>query len=327
MSLHLTLKTGSTQATLVLPDDAATAPAIEVIMALAEPVAELVQRGWLKPEALSAMTQVQQTLFDRDAEGPFVREGVDLQSAGSSLDPDAPLQRLLSPGPDGQPALTITVVTPSAAQATAPADDDQAEQMAAFQTQFVLFKLAEGALIDVTKDDPFLAEPLKRLERDKAIDINVDRAAWELTTTGQAQVEQIRQQARQLIARFDVFADVDDTGSEPHFGTGAGADWRIAVYEKAGIDPFQARFILGLNDGEWTALADWPTKTASADWYDAVFEPVTTAPGVDDIGQARLQRVMRAGSDLVHQTLEEERQAGIDPYTDRIPNPYWDGTL
>jgi hypothetical protein len=328
MSLHLTLKAGPAQATLRLPDDAASPPAIDVIMALADPAADLVQRGWLDPAGVSALTAIQGTLFDRDAEGPFVREGVDLQGPAGSLDPDAPLQRLLAAGPAGEPALTIAVVTPATDRPEPPAaGDEQAETMARFQTLFVLFKLAEGALIDVTKDDPFLIEPLRRLEREKWITINVDKAAWELTPAGHAEVAQVKQEARQLITRFDIFADVDDTGSEPRFGLGAGDDWRIPAYEMAGIDPFHARFILGLNDGEWANLADWPARTAGAEWYDAVFEPVSGAPDADTIGRARLKRVMQAGSDLVHETLDEERQAGIDPLADRIPNPYRDGTL
>jgi hypothetical protein len=329
MPLHLTLIAGRDRATLHLPDDAATAPALDVILALADSPAELVARGWLASGETAALTAVQQALFHRDAEGAFIRDGVDLQGPAGGLDPDAPLGRATQPQAGGEATLTVTIVSPGSDAATDSGGDgpDQAEMMAEYQTLFALFQLAAGALIDVTKDDPFLTETLKRLEKAKWIDINVDRAAWELSAAGKAEVARIRQQARQLITRFDIFADVDDAGSTPRFGSGAGADWRIPVYELAGVDPFQARFILGLNDGEWTGLPDWPEKTASAAWYDAIFAPVAEAPAVDAIGRARLQRVMQAGSDIVHDTLDEERAAGIDPTADRIPNPYRNGTL
>lgn len=326
MALHLTLHAGSRQTTLQLPDDAGSPPAIDVIMALADPAHELVERGWLTAAEMPAMTAIQQVLFDRDREGFYIRPGVDLRGPAGSLDPDAPLP-VPTAGTDGSPALTVTVVTDGESGTEAAGGDDQDETMARFQTQFVLFRLAGGTLIDVTKDDPFLTEPLRRLERERWITIDVDKAAWALTPAGQAEVDRLRQQARQLITRFDIFADVDDTGSTPRFGTGAGADWRIPIYELADVDPFEARFVLGLNDGEWTHLADWPAKTASAAWYDEIFAPVTGAPDVATLGKARLQRVLRAGSDIVHATLEEERQAGIDPDADRLPNPYRDGTL
>jgi hypothetical protein len=329
MPLHLTLIAGSDRATLHLPDDAATAPALDVILALADSPAELVERGWLNAAETADLSAVQQALFDQDAEGAFIRAGIDLQGPAGGLDPDAPLGRAVQQNAGGEAALTITIISPGSGAAADAAGEgpDQAETMAEYQMQFALFQLAEGALIDVTKDDPYLTETLTGMEQAKWIDINVDRAAWELTAAGRAEVERIRQQARQLITRFDIFADVDDAGSTPRFGSGAGADWRIPVYELAGVDPFSARFILGLNDGEWTDLPDWPEKTASAAWYDEIFAPVAEAPAVDAIGRARLQRVMQAGSDIVHDTLDEERAAGIDPTADRIPNPYRNGTL
>jgi hypothetical protein len=337
MPFRLTFRTpaNAPQATITLPDDAAAAPAIDVVISLADPVSELVQRGWLPPEGLTAMSELQRLLFDRDAEGPFMRDGIDLQTAAGGLNPDLPLQGALQAGADGVRAMTITVVGGPAAvpvaptPVTAPAQPaggatpevDQAERIETYKTLFVLFRLGEGGLIDVTKEDPFLEEPLRRLEKAKEIDINVDKAAWDLTAAGKTHYDQLKLQARQLITRFDVFADVDDSGSQPHFGSGTGVDWRVAAYELSGTDPFYARFLLGLNDREWTNLPDWSEKIASDKWYDSVFAPVVAAPGVDDIGRERLQAAVRAGSDLVHETLDEERSAGIDPHGDRVPNP------
>ncbi|MBC7543536.1 MAG: hypothetical protein H7338_12485 [Candidatus Sericytochromatia bacterium] len=341
MPLRLTFRTpsGNPQATVTLPDNAAPTQAIDVIISLADPVSELVQRGWLPPEGLTAMGDLQRLLFDRDAQGPFIRDGVDLQIPVGAFTPDLPLQGVLQAGPDGVPALTITIVSPATAAPApvAPAQTaggteaaaaiSQAEQVETYKTLFVLFKLAEGALIDVTKDDPYLMEPLRRLEKAKEIDINVDKAAWQLSAAGKAHHDQLKQQARQLIARFDIFGDVDDAGSTPRFGTGTGDDWRVAAYELAGTDPFYARFLLGLNDGEWRSLPDWTSTIDSSAWYDTVFAPILAAPGIDDIGRTRLQEAVRHGSDLVHETLEEERSAGINPQRDETANPYRDGTL
>ena len=343
MPFRLTLRTpsGVPQATVTLPDEAAGAPAIDVIISLSGPVGEQVQRGWLVPEAMTSMHDVQQILFDRDAEGPFIREGLDLHGPGGGLNPDLPLQSLFQAGPDGVPVMAITVIggpapafvaapaavaaQPPAAAAVAVDPVSQAEQMEIYKTLFVLFQIREGTLIDVTKDDPFLAEPLRRLEKAKEVDINVDKAAWMLTPAGNAHYDQLKAQAHQLITRYDIFGDVDHSGSEPRFGTGTGDDLRIAIYELAGLDPFYARFLLGLNDGEWRALPNWTEAIASEQWYDTIFAPVTTARGVDDIGRDYLQRLLTFGSDIVHDTLDEEREAGIDP--NRVPNPHRDGTF
>jgi hypothetical protein len=59
-----------------------------------------------------------------------------------------------------------------------------------------------------------------------------------------------------------------------------------------GVDPFRARFLLGLNDGEWDQLSNWMELFDNPDWYAQIFEPVEAAPSVDEIGRTRMANIM-----------------------------------
>jgi len=45
-------------------------------------------------------------------------------------------------------------------------------------------------------------------------------------------------------------------------------------YGDGGVDPFRARFLLGLNDGEWNQLDNWLDLFENPQWYAEIFEPL-----------------------------------------------------
>jgi len=170
-------------------------------------------------------------------------------------------------------------------------DPGRQAAMAAFGRLALLHFLALGRPLDVTRDQPDLADLLDAAEREGLLEIDVKRASYALSPKGRAQYERLMREAQELVLRYDIFADVE--ADPPRFDTGLGQDLRVAVLEHDGLDPFRARFLVGLNDGEWDELPDWPARIQSEAWYDEVFEPVETAPGAADVPD--LARIIAAG--------------------------------
>jgi hypothetical protein len=159
-----------------------------------------------------------------------------------------------------------------------------------------LHQMAIGFQLDVTKDFAELADLQPELERKELIDIDVKKASYKLTPAGKAVYDKYIVEAQELIKRYDIFidSDVDATG-KARFDTGLGRDLRVAVYELEGVDPFRARFLLGINDGEWNNLSNWYECIADENWYANVFRPIENAPGVDDIGRDKLINIVDQG--------------------------------
>lgn len=269
---------------LHLDDATMRHPAIDVVFAILghERPDALVDQGVLQPNEREAFQGLQRLIFDRDAEGLFIRDGVSFESAGREVDPDAPLA---APGGTAQ----LVVVAPRPESAPAPAAHDQ---VARFAHMMLLHQTAKGHRLDVTKDYPDMAQAIADAERQGQLEIDIPTASYALTPIGKRTHQTWMDEAQEVIKRFDVFGDVlVEASGTASFDTGMGEDLRVPMFELAGVDPFRARFLLGLNDGEWDGLPSWWLHAADPAWYAEVFAPIEAAPSVDELGRAKLERI------------------------------------
>lgn len=277
---------------VVLDDTQARRPAADFVLDVigaASPTA-LPEGVSLTPDQQPAFEALQRLIFDRDQEGLVVRDGVHFLANGRELDPDTPLTVCFAPmAADGQRYLRCEIVV-------AAETEPQEARIQEYAGLALLHMLAVGRHLDVTKDHPGLSETLGRLERDGLIAIDVPRASYALSEAGKARHEAMVREAQELVKRYDIYGDVDeDPSGTVRFDTGLGQDWRVAVFELEGLDPFRSRFLIGLNDGEWDQLPDWTLRLQDPVWYDEVFAGVESAPGVQDVGVPRLERAIAAG--------------------------------
>ncbi len=150
-----------------------------------------------------------------------------------------------------------------------------------------------------------LDETLKQAERDGLVEVDVKQASYRSTPKGKAKHDAIMSEAQDLIRRYDIYCDVDvDSSGTARFDTGLGRDLRVPVYELEGVDPFRARFLLGLNDGEWDKMEDWTDVVEDPKWYASIMEPIERAPSIDEIGRSKIQNIVEQGK----AKLREESQ-------------------
>jgi hypothetical protein len=176
----------------------------------------------------------------------------------------------------------------------APASRD--EQTEEFAKLMFMHQISIGSPIDVTKDYPEIDSVIKWAEKANLVEIDVQKASYKLTDAGRQYHDRIIQEAQDLIRKYDIFGDVDvDMNGTPHFDTGLGKDVRVPIFELSGVDPFRARFLIGLNDGEWDKLSNWIELCNEKSWYESIFEAVERAPSVEDFGRSNLLRILDEG--------------------------------
>lgn len=302
-------------ALLTLDETEVARPAIDVVFDVigAEDPDGLIARGILAEAHVDELRALQAMIFDRDAEGAFIRDGVSFTANGRELSPDAPLAGAFSPVErDGMryQRCEVVVSAPGMAPARpipAPAEArSEEEAMRDYALMLLVHQIGRGYALDVTRDYPDLGAVIEEAERRQYLEIDVATASYKLTPAGKRQHETWMSEAQDLIRKYDIYADVAiDSAGQARFDTGAGEDLRAAVFDLAGVDPFRARFLLGLSDGEWDAMPDWTMRCTEPDWYAEVFGPVESAVGVDDVGRDRLIRV-------VDQAQEVLRRDGVN---------------
>ncbi len=260
----------------------------------------LVTANILSDGQLDDFKALQKLIFDHDEQGQFIREDVSFLANGKELNPDAAVSNSFVPAErDGIKYLRcdLVVVTSEAQKspsvtAASPAED----QVEAFARIIFLHQIAIGYQIDVTKEFPELIESIADAEKHNWIDIDVQKAAYRLTPEGKRIHDSYIAEAQTLIKRFDIYGDVDvDSSGTVRFDTALGKDMRVAVFETEGVDPFRARFLIGLNDGEFDQLSNWFELYRDEKWYSNLFAAVEQAPGADDIGPAIVRCVIDAG--------------------------------
>lgn len=262
----------------------------------------LVAAKTLSETQLDDLRALQKLIFDRDAQGLFIREGIGFKANGHELEPDAPFDRACERiEREGLSYMRceLALTTPETAQHAA-----QEAQMRLFARMMFLHQLSLGHSLDVTKDYPDLEDLIKEAELQGEIEVDVPTASYKLTSEGRRVHQAWIDEAQDLIKKYDVYGDVDlDSTGRARFDTGRGKDYRVVVYEYEGLNPFRARYLLGLNDGEWDELQDWRDAIQAPAWYESIFEPIEVAPSLAEMGRDRLLRMM----DQAKASLQGER--------------------
>ncbi len=306
MDYLLSLSDGAQQQMVVftLPENIVRHNAIDVVIDVigSDDIDDLVQKNMVALGYVDDLKALQQIIFDRDDQGIFIRDSVSFTANGHDLNPDAPLLQAFVPAVrDGVKYFRsdISVVQAAGGSSIQPANPKD------FSATFFLHQICVGRQLDVTKDHIELDETLKQAEKEGLVEVDVKQASYRSTEKGKSKHDSIMAEAQDLIKRYDIFCDVDvDSSGTARFDTGLGRDLRVPVYELEGVDPFRARFLLGLNDGEWDKLEDWTDVVEDAKWYASIMEPIERAPSVDEIGRSKLQSIVEQGK----AKLREETQ-------------------
>ncbi len=294
--LQVSDATGSHMVVLSLTEEKVRSAAIDLVFDLlgSEDPQLVLKNGILTEGHVDDFKALQALIFDRDSEGLFIRDDLTILANGAPLDPDKPMSGVFLPAKkEGIDYKRCDLVVGSGAVT---AGSGQHGSIPELGRLLFLYQIASGAQLDVTKDCPELTDIIAWAEKEALIEIDVKRAAYKLTPRGERLHSSYMEEAQSLIRRYDIFGDVDvDAAGNAHFDTGLGRDLRVAVYEMEGVDPFRARFLLGLSDGEWKDLANWIELCESEKWYREIFKAVDNALSADDIGRSVLKSVIDQG--------------------------------
>ncbi|MDZ4836447.1 MAG: hypothetical protein SGJ27_21945 [Candidatus Melainabacteria bacterium] len=302
---------------LSLDQNAVKRPAIDVVFDLlgTENPEELTAGGILPEGQVDEFKSLQKVIFDRDDQGLFIRDGINMFANGSELNPDAPMVSAFLPAKkDGVDYKRCNLVIGGVDGQKVDASNEQQGSVEELGRLMFLHQIGRGALIDVTRELAELSDIIAWAERETLIEIDVDKAAYKLTEKGKRRHASYMEEAQDLIKRYDIFTDVDiDSSGEVHFDSNLGRDMRVPIYELEGIDPYRARFLLGLNDGEWDKLENWTELSNDEKWYREIFAPIDGATSVEEIGRAKLEHVVEAGKAKMRQEGRGDGRQEFDP--------------
>ncbi|CAN5232917.1 hypothetical protein BH10CYA1_BH10CYA1_08250 [soil metagenome] len=296
-----------------LPENIVRHNAIDVVIDVIgdENVNELVAKNLVAEGYLDDLRALQRMIFDKDQQGIFIRDSISFTANNAELNPDAPLMQAFAPAMrDGVKYFRsdLSVIGGANGSSSSPsggASSSAVNNPKELSATFFLHQICVGRQLDVTKDHIELDETLKQAERDGLVEVDVKQASYRSTPKGKAKHDSIMTEAQNLIKRYDIYCDVDiDSSGTARFDTGLGRDLRVPVYELEGVDPFRARFLLGLNDGEWDKMEDWTDVVEDSKWYASIMEPIERAPSVDEIGRSKVQSIIEQGK----AKLREESQ-------------------
>ncbi|MBP6746349.1 hypothetical protein KA344_14020 [bacterium] len=293
---------------ITLDQQTAKQPAVDIVFEIlgAEKPEELIEEGRLPEGQVEDLRALQKMIFDRDSDGLFISNSVDFLANGEALDPEAPLLQafvaserdsvkymrcdLVVLDKNGASSTNTSANTSGANTSGAKTTEQKVEE---FGRVMFLHQIAVGTIIDVTKDNGDLVDVIAYAERENLIEIDVKKAAYKLSEKGKRMHDSYIAEAQDLIKRFDIYGDVDvDATGTAHFDTNLGRDLRVAAFEAEGVDPFRARLLLGLNDGEWDKLDNWTEVFQDPTWYGQIFAPIEQAPSVEEIGESNLRRII-----------------------------------
>lgn len=299
---------------LTLDEKTAGQNAIDVVFDVigSENIDALVESGILPAGQVEELKALQQYIFDHDDQGAFIKESAVFKASGKDINPDAPLKNACTMSErDGMKyyrldlVVTDTSLPAQSKPLSGAAGGGTAEPtnlMEDLARAMFLHQIGIGFAIDVTKDNADIDDLIAWAEKEQYIEIDVKKAAYKLTERGKRVHDSYIEEAQNLIKRFDIYCDVDvDRTGTAHFDTGAGRDLRIAAFEMEGVDPFRARFLLGLNDGEWDKLSNWPELVRDESFYSEIFAPVERAASIEEIGEDRLAAIIDQGKAKLRQ--------------------------
>jgi hypothetical protein len=292
--LELSDAAGSHQATFRLTDGHLQRKAIDVVFDVigADPH-DLTKNNLISAKDADGVRAIQHELFGKDEQGKFIRDNVRLTADGKDIDPDRPLRDAFAANGAEPAILHARVETVGASTCS---NDSKLMQ---FARLVFLHQIAEGFPLEVTVDHPEIQPLIEWAERESLIEIDVKRTAYKLTEKGRRAHGEQLSEAQELIRRYDIFSDVDaDSSGSVHFDTGLGRDLRVPVFEMEGVDPFRARLLIGLNDGEFRD-SNWSENALKESWYNEVFESVEKAPPVAEIGEDKLRNIIEQGKKVL----------------------------
>ncbi|CAN5467996.1 hypothetical protein BH11CYA1_BH11CYA1_01410 [soil metagenome] len=299
---------------ITLDQQTAKQPAVDIVFEIlgAEAPDELVAEGRLPEGQIDDLRALQKIIFDRDSDGLFISNAVDFIANGEPLDPEAPMVQVFVPSErdsvkymrcdlvvldksnstgTAKPGASSTSTNSSTSSSSSA--NSVEKKIEEFSRVMFLHQIAVGTIIDVTKDNADLVDVISNAESENLIEIDVKKAAYKLSEKGKRIHDSYIAEAQDLIKRFDIYGDVDvDASGTAHFDTNLGRDLRVAAFEIEGVDPFRARFLLGLNDGEWDKLENWSEVLQKPDWYAQIFAPIEQATSVEEIGESNLRRII-----------------------------------
>jgi hypothetical protein len=273
-------------------------PAVDIVFEIlgAEQPQELIEEGRLPEGQIDDLRALQKIIFDRDSDGLFISNSVDFLANGEALDPEAPLVQAFMPSERDSVKymrcdLVVLDKTNSSSKVSAQVTSEK--KVEEFSRVMFLHQIAIGTIVDVTKENGDLVDVIAYSEGENLIEIDVKKAAYKLSEKGKRMHDSYIAEAQDLIKRFDIYGDVDvDASGTAHFDTNLGRDLRVAAFEIEGVDPFRARFLLGLNDGEWDKLDNWTEVFQDPAWYSQIFAPIEQAPSVEEIGESKLRHII-----------------------------------
>ena len=283
---------------------------------------ELGRDGVVAEGQIDDLKSLQQQLFDSDAQGAFIRDDAMIYVNGQELDPDGQMIAAFLPAErDGKKymrcdaSVSVAGAAPGAGKPAAygaagapfnaapfnaaPDDGDtDEEKLQNFARMMFIHQIATGYQLDVTKDFPELMDSIAEAERHEWIEIDVSKAAYKLTAEGKKMHDAWMAEAQDLIKRYDIYGDTDvASDGSVRFDTKLGRDLRIPMFEFDGVDPFRARYLIGLTDGDWDNIKDWEKDYKNEGWYETLMRDVENAASVEEIGEDTLRRVLEKGKE------------------------------
>jgi hypothetical protein len=262
---------------------------------LAADATSLINAQRVAPSAATDITKLQQSLFEQDEHGISIRADVAVTCQGHVIDPDQPLQREFRKLPGSSEHYYCSAVI----EHISDQDEQAGSSLLELARIFFIYQIAEGRHVDVINVEGKLQPLIEWGENEELIEIDVQKAQYKLTAKGRDLQQQIQREMTSLIERYDIYGDVDiDNAGTIRFDTGLGKDLRVPAWEMEGVNPFRARFLLGLNDQEWNNLP-WSEKILDPSWYSSIFQVIETAPAVEDVGSEIMQQVMNQGKSVL----------------------------
>ena len=203
---------------------------------------------------------------------------------------------------------------------------DEEEALGWIRSRVLLYFL--GALEYVLLTEPGDAADLALLSLTQSlvdeglIERSTDSERFEITELGMEAIHEMAAEAENVIERYEVFGDViyDPETGECDFGTGAGIDLRIPVYEAEALSPLRAILLVMLWAGEFARMDDdWRGAIHNREFFEALLLPVVERPLV---GEEDLDVIVDAGFAFMEQQAREASLADEDAQLRRSIDPY-----
>ena len=189
---------------------------------------------------------------------------------------------------------------------------DQEDALAWMRSRVLLYyvgALDYALLSDPVNDaDAALLPIAQTLVEEGLIERPAEPGPFEITELGHEAINEMTAEVENVVERYEVFGDVlynPETG-ECVFGTGAGIDLRIPVYEAEALSAVRAVLFVELCDGELAQMTDdWRTAIHDREFFDALLLPVVERPLVDS---EHLDAIIDAGFEFMER---QARQASL----------------